>query len=106
MNNQLIELVNDMIIWVSVLTLIVQIVTEVIKNAFTIKSANVLKIMALVVSIVVSFVAMSIYYINLGYTLGFQQCCVFVLCGFCVAYASQVGYDKFVSIIFGFIKKQ
>lgn len=94
-----------MVAWVTVLLVIVQVITEVVKTVFDVQDAKVMKILAFVISESVSVIAMCLYYLNSGYDFKLYYIGCFLLVGCCVSYSAQLGYDKFVSLIFEALKR-
>lgn len=88
------------LITVAVLTVLVNIITEVIKRAFDIKDAKIINIIVTVMSIVFSVVANIVYIGNAT----LQGIIASVVCGFLVAYSAMFGYDKLLSYLKPFTK--
>lgn len=82
---------------VAVLVVIVNIVTEVIKNVFELKNAKVINIFVTIFSILLTLLVMLGYMQIKGVMLTWYIVVAFIIIGFMVAYAAMFGYDKLIS---------
>lgn len=82
---------------VAVLVVIVNIVTEVVKNTFDLKNAKVINIFVTVFSIILTFLVLLGYLQINAISLTWYMACAFIIIGFMVSYAAMFGYDKLLS---------
>lgn len=76
---------------------LVNIVTEVVKNTFQLKNAKFINIFVTVFSIILTFLVLIAYLQIKAIPLTWYMACAFIIIGFMVAYAAMFGYDKLLS---------
>ena len=76
------------------------IVTEVLKGLMDIKDLKLLKLLAFIVSEFVSLGTLAFITATTDITFTLSNIIEFLVLGFFLSYASQVGYDKFMSMVF------
>ena len=84
----------------TVMMFIVEIVTEVLKGLMDIKDLKLLKLLAFIVSEFVSLGTLAFITATTDITFTLSNIIEFLVLGFFLSYASQVGYDKFMSMVF------
>lgn len=82
---------------VALLVVIVNIVTEVIKNVFELKDAKIINIFVTLFSIILTILVLIGYLQIKAISLTWYMACAFIIIGFMVAYAAMFGYDKLLS---------
>lgn len=90
-------LMSQLLLVIAVLVALVNIITEVIKKTFEIKSAKTINIIVTILSIVISVLSLTTYWNSKNLTLEWYVFVAFVVVGFMVAYAAMFGYDKLLS---------
>lgn len=91
------DIISQLLVVIAGLVTIVNIVTEVAKKAFEIKSAKIINIFVTILSIVLTFLATLSYWQIKNLPLHWYVYIAFVIVGFMVAYAAMFGYDKLLS---------
>jgi len=93
------EFLSEILIYVGLLTLVVNVITEVLKKTFGWKNNVPTQILCLVISIALSIVVVIIYcqLNNIAYVWYFGLGSVVL--GFFVAYAAMFGFDKLKEVV-------
>lgn len=89
------EIIGQVLIIVAVLTVFVNIITEVLKNSFSfLKGSKVINIFVLILSLVVTVAVFIAYWQIKQLEITWYIIAAFIVIGFMVAYAAMFGYDK------------
>ena len=88
---------------VALLTVFVNIITEVVKNTFSlISGSKAINLFVLITSEVFTVIAFIIYFNIMKMTLEWYFIFIFMIVGIMVAYAAMFGYDKLLAYFNGF----
>lgn len=88
-------IISQVLMIVAVLTIFVNIITEVLKNSFGfLKGSKMINIFALILSLVVTVAVFIAYWQIKQLEITWYIIAAFIVIGFMVAYAAMFGYDK------------
>jgi len=88
-------IISQVLLIVAALTVFVNIITEVMKNAFDwCSTSKVINVFVLILSVVLSVGAFVAYWDIKQMELTWYIVAAFIIVGFMVAYAAMFGYDK------------
>lgn len=88
---------SHLMIIVAVLIILVNIITEVIKKVFELKSSATINIFVTVLSIMLTCIAFCTYWQINALVFTWYYVVAFIIVGFMVAYGAMFGYDKLLS---------
>lgn len=92
------ELISQILLIISVLTALVNIVTEVAKKTFDwVQGSKMINVFVLALSLILTVAAFTAYWQIKGMVLAWYIIAAFIIVGFLVAYAAMFGYDKLLS---------
>ena len=91
------EIISQILMIVALLVVLVNIVTEVIKNVFELKSARTINVFVTVFSVILTVLVLIAYCQVKVVALTWYMAVSFVIIGFMVAYGAMFGYDKLLS---------
>lgn len=88
-------IISQVLMIVAVLTIFVNIITEVLKNSFGfLKGSKMINIFVLILSLVVTVAVFIAYWQIKQLEITWYIIAAFIVIGFMVAYAAMFGYDK------------
>lgn len=88
-------IISQVLMIVAVLTVFVNIITEVLKNSFGfLKGSKMINIFVLILSLVVTVAVFIAYWQIKQLEITWYIIAAFIVIGFMVAYAAMFGYDK------------
>ena len=88
-------IIGQILMIVGILTIFVNIITEVMKNAFgLLKGSKVINVFVLILSLVVTVGVFLAYWQIKEMEITWYIIAAFIVTGFMVAYAAMFGYDK------------
>nr|DAP16343.1 MAG TPA: holin [Caudoviricetes sp.] len=94
------ELISQILLIVSVLTALVNIVTEVAKKTFDwVQGSKVINVFVLALSLILTVGVFTAYWQIKQMELAWYVIAAFIIVGFLVAYAAMFGYDKLLSYL-------
>lgn len=91
------EIVSHVLMIIASLVIVVNIVTEVVKNVFELKNAKTINIFVTIFSVILTVLCMIAYVQLEAIVLTWYMAVAFIIIGFMVAYAAMFGYDKLLS---------
>lgn len=91
------EIISQILMLVGVLVILVNIITEVVKNVFEMKEAKEINIFVTVLSVALTVLVLLAYCQIKAITLTWYIAISFIVIGFMVSYAAMFGYDKLLS---------
>ena len=92
------ELISQILLIISVLTALVNIVTEVAKRTFDwVQGSKVINVFVLALSLILTVAVFTAYWQIKQMELAWYVIAAFIIVGFLVAYAAMFGYDKLLS---------
>lgn len=87
-------IMGQVLVIVAILTAVVNIITEVMKNAFKLSGSKVINVFVLVVSEALTILVFLAYWQIKQMAIAWYIVAAFIVIGFLVAYAAMFGYDK------------
>lgn len=88
-------IISQVLMIVAVLTIFVNIITEVLKNSFGfLKGSKMINVFVLILSLVVTVAVFIAYWQIKQLEITWYIIAAFIVIGFMVAYAAMFGYDK------------
>lgn len=92
------DILGQVLIIISVLTIFVNIITEVMKNTFSVLDTTAkINVFVLVLSVIITVAVFLAYWQIQAFTLTWYLVAAFVVIGILVAYSAMFGYDKLIS---------
>lgn len=92
------ELISQILLIISVLTALVNIVTEVAKKIFDwVQGSKVINVFVLALSLILTVGVFTAYWQIKQMEIAWYIIVAFIIIGFLVAYAAMFGYDKLLS---------
>lgn len=92
------EILAQVLIIISVLTIFVNIITEVVKNTFTMLNTTAkINVFVLLLSVAITLAVFIAYWQIQQMTITWYLLIAFVVVGILVAYSAMFGYDKLMS---------
>lgn len=91
------EIMTQILILIMVLSVLANIITEVFKATTAVKSAKAINIFVLIVSVMITMLAMSAFWQIRGLVISGYALAAFFTLGVLVAYSAMFGYDKLLS---------
>mgnify|MGYP000613934136 CR=1 FL=1 len=89
------SIISQVLMIVAVLTVFVNIITEVLKNSFGfLKGSKMINVFVLILSLVVTVAVFIAYWQIKQLEITWYIIAAFIVIGFMVAYAAMFGYDK------------
>jgi hypothetical protein len=90
-------IISQVLIIVASLTVLVNIITEVVKSAFGMKTSKVINVFVLILSLALTIAVFCAYWQIKQMVITWYIVAAFIIVGFLVAYAAMFGYDKLIS---------
>lgn len=91
------EIISQVLLIIAILTVFVNIITEVVKNTFSLlKGSRVINVFVLILSLALTVAVFFAYWQIKQLTITWYIIAAFFVIGFMVAYAAMFGYDKLI----------
>lgn len=90
------EIASQLLIIIAALVVVVNIITEVVKNVFEFKDVKSINIFVTILSVAFTFTVAIGYWQIKQWEITCYVCIAFVVVGFMVAYAAMFGFDKLI----------
>lgn len=90
-------IISQVLIIVAILTVFVNIITEVVKNTLGMKTSKVINVFVLILSLALTVAVFSAYWQIKQLVITWYIVVAFLVIGFMVAYAAMFGYDKLIA---------
>lgn len=98
------EIMTQLISLIGALVIIVNIITEVIKKVFCIKSEKIMNVFVLALSEILTNVCLMSYWFKNDMDISIFTGVAFIVIGLLVAYAAMFGFDKLLKHLEGILK--